>query len=49
MASPNTQIILSDAEWSADGRQIAYAMSTLPHALGVELFVTDLQQNRIRR
>jgi hypothetical protein len=49
VSSPNTQIILSDPEWSADGRQIAYAMSTLPHARGVELFVTDLVQNRIRK
>ena len=49
VASPNTQIILSDVEWSADGNQIAYAMSTLPHALGVELFVTNLQQNQIRK
>jgi hypothetical protein len=49
VASPNTQIILSDVEWSADGNQIAYAMSTLPHALGVELFITDLQQNQVRK
>ena len=49
VASPNTQIILSEVEWSANGNQIAYAMATQPHALGVELFVTDLQQNQVRK
>jgi Tol biopolymer transport system component len=48
-ASPNTQIILSSVAWSPDGSRLAYTMSTLPHALGVDLFVTDLVTNRVTR
>lgn len=48
-ASVNSQIIMSDIAWSADGRHIAYLMSTLPRALGRDLFVTDLEDNRVRR
>jgi hypothetical protein len=48
-ASPNTQIILSNVAWSPDGRSIAYTMSTLPHALGIDVFTTDLLQNRVQR
>jgi dipeptidyl aminopeptidase/acylaminoacyl peptidase len=48
-ASVNSQIIMSDIAWSADGKHIAYLMSTLPRALGRDLFVTDLEQNRVRR
>ena len=42
VASPNGQYILGDVDWSPDSRRIAYAMATLPHAQGVDLFVTDL-------
>ena len=49
IASPNTQIIMSDIEWSADGNHIAYAMSTRPHATGIEIFTTDLTQNRVKQ
>jgi dipeptidyl aminopeptidase/acylaminoacyl peptidase len=48
-ASPNTQIIMSDVAWSPDGGRIAYTMSTLPHAQGVDLFVTDLSTSRVTR
>jgi hypothetical protein len=49
VASINSQIIIGDVTWSDDTRQIAYAMSTLPFALGLEVFVTDLEQNRVRK
>jgi Tol biopolymer transport system component len=49
VASPNQQIILSNVAWSADGRRIAYTMSTLPHASGVDLFMTDLETDRVTR
>lgn len=49
VASPNTQIILSAPDWSRDESKIAYAMSTLGHALGVDLFVTDLTTNQVQR
>jgi dipeptidyl aminopeptidase/acylaminoacyl peptidase len=48
-ASVNSQIIMSDIAWSPDGKHIAYLMSTLPRALGRDLFVTDLEENRVRR
>ena len=48
-ASPNGQIILGDIDWSPDSRRIAYAMSTRPHAQGVDLFVTDLYMDRVQR
>lgn len=48
-ASPNSQIILSDIAWSPDGKRIAYTMSTLPHATGIDVFVTDLERNTVRR
>jgi hypothetical protein len=48
-ASPNGQIILGDIDWSPDSRRIAYAMSTLPNAQGVDLFVTDLYMDRVQR
>ena len=48
-ASPNTQIILSDVAWSADGRSIAYTMSTRPQAQAVDVFTTDLTTNRVTR
>jgi Tol biopolymer transport system component len=49
VASVNQQIILSDVDWSPDQRYLAYAMSTLPAARGVEIFTTDLQQNSVRK
>lgn len=48
-ASPNGQIILGDVDWSPDSRRIAYTMSTLPHAQGVDLFVTDLVKDAVQR
>ena len=48
-ASPNSQIILGDIDWSPDSRRIAYAMSTLPNAGGVDLFVTDLVKDEVTR
>lgn len=49
VASVNTQSILSDVAWSGDGTRIAYTMSTLPHATGVDVFVTELASSRIIR
>jgi Tol biopolymer transport system component len=49
VASVNHQIILSDIDWSADQRYLAYAMSTQGGARGVEIFTTDLQQNTVRK
>ena len=48
-ASPNSQIVLGDVDWSPDSRRIAYVMSTLPHAGGVDLFVTDLVRDEVVR
>ena len=48
-ASPNSQYILSDVDWSPDGQRIAYGMATLPGARGVELFATDLRTFEVRR
>lgn len=49
VASPNTQIILSRPDWSPDGTRLLYAMSTLSHAQGVELFITDLTTNTVQQ
>ncbi len=49
VASPNSQIILSNVTWSQDGNRIAYTMSTLPAAAGINVFMTDLAQNRVTR
>jgi dipeptidyl aminopeptidase/acylaminoacyl peptidase len=49
IASPNGQIIVGDIDWSPDSRHIAYAMSTLPHAMGVDLFATELATSRVQR
>ncbi|MBX6363155.1 MAG: PD40 domain-containing protein [Gemmatimonadetes bacterium] len=49
VASPNTQIILTNVDWSPDGRKLAYGMSTIPEAGGVDVFVTDLETNRVQR
>ena len=49
VASPNGQIILGDIDWSLDSRFIAYAMSTLPNAQGVDLFVTELATSAVSR
>jgi dipeptidyl aminopeptidase/acylaminoacyl peptidase len=49
VASPNTQIILSRPDWSPDGTKLLYAMSTLSHAQGVELFITYLATNTVQQ
>ncbi len=49
IASPNGQYVIGDIDWSPDSRMIAYAMATLPHAQGVDLFVTDLSTFDILR
>jgi dipeptidyl aminopeptidase/acylaminoacyl peptidase len=49
VASPNTQIILSRPDWSPDGTKLLYAMSTLSHAQGVELFITNLTTNTVQQ
>lgn len=49
VASVNTQIIAGDPEWSPDGSKLAYAMSTLPGFLGIDLFVTDLTTHTVTR
>ena len=49
VASPNGQIILGDIDWSPDSRYVAYAMSTLPNAQGVDLFVTELATSAVSR
>ena len=47
--SPNSQIIMGDVDWSPDSRKLTYVMSTLPRALGVDLFVTDLVTEKVQR
>ena len=42
VASLNTQIIMTTPDWSPDGTRLAYGMSTIAGAGGVQLFVTDL-------
>lgn len=49
VASVNSQIILADPDWSPDGTRLVYAMSTAPHAQGVELFTTNLVTNQVQR
>lgn len=49
VASPNTQIIASEPQWSPNGNQLAYTMSTLPGFQGIDLFVTDLTTHAVRR
>jgi hypothetical protein len=49
VASPNTQIIASEPQWSPDGGKLAYTMSTLPGFQGIDLFVTDLTAHTVRR
>jgi hypothetical protein len=49
VASNNWQYIMGQVEWSPDGSAIAYGMSTLPGARGVDLFVTELPRLTIRR
>lgn len=49
IASVNSQIILSQPDWSPDETRLAYAMSTRAGARGVDLFVTDLRTNTVQR
>ncbi|MBC7895490.1 MAG: PD40 domain-containing protein [Cytophagaceae bacterium] len=49
VASVNSQIILADPDWSPDGTRLVYAMSTMAHAQGVELFTTNLATNHVQR
>lgn len=47
--SINGQVIMGRVDWSPDSRRIAYAMSTQARGQGVDLFVTDLVTERVRR
>jgi len=49
VVSANGQYVMPALDWSADGRQIAYVMSTLPRIGGLELCVTDATAHRWRR
>ena len=49
VASVNTQIIVGGLDWSPDGTRLVYGMSTLPHALGVDIFVTTLATSNVQR
>lgn len=49
VASVNSQIILSQPDWSPDETRLAYAMSTRAQARGVDLFVTHLGTNTVQR
>jgi Tol biopolymer transport system component len=49
IASVNSQIILTELDWSPDGSRLVYGMSTRPHATGVELFVTDVDGSRVQQ
>jgi hypothetical protein len=48
-ASVNSQWIMGDIDWSPDSRKIAYTMSTEPLVRHVDLFVTDLMKDEVRR
>jgi hypothetical protein len=49
VASVNSQVVMTDVAWSADGRWLAYGMSTLAHAGAVEVFVTSVEQDAARQ
>jgi Tol biopolymer transport system component len=49
VASVNSQIIGSSAEWSPDGKKLVYTMSTLPGLGGVDVFTTDLTTHTVTR
>lgn len=49
VVSANGQYVMPALDWSADGRQIAYVMSTQPRIGGLDLFVTDAAAHRWRR
>ena len=49
IASVNSQIILTEVDWSPDGSRIVYGMSTRPNATAVELFVTDVDGSRVQQ
>jgi len=47
--SPNSQSVMSDVEWSPDGRYIAYVLNTGAFFLHPDLFVTDLVKDEVYR
>ena len=49
IASINTQVIPTTLDWAPGGDRLLYGMSTRAHALGVELFTTDLATNRVQQ
>lgn len=49
VASLNAQRIMTNVDWSLDGKHLVYGMSTRAHARGVDVFVTDLEHDRVRR
>lgn len=48
-ASLNSQIIMTAPDWSPDATKLVYGMSTQPRAMGVQLFVTDLNASSWRQ
>lgn len=49
VVSYNAQYVMPALDWSADGRQLAYVMSTQPRAGALELVVSDVPARRWRR
>jgi hypothetical protein len=49
VASVNSQVVTTDVAWSADGRWLAYGLSTRAHAGAVEVFVTSVEQDAVRQ
>ncbi len=49
VVSYNGQYVMPALDWSADGRKLAFVMSTQPRARGLELVVSDVPAHRWRR
>ncbi len=49
VASVNSQRIMTDVDWSVDGKHLVYGMSTRGPTGGIDVFVTDLALDRVRR
>ncbi len=49
VVSYNGQYVMPALDWSADGRKLAFVMSTQPRAGGLELVVSDVPAHRWRR